>query len=125
MRHDDRHGAFLLLRDRLALDARVDLAVCKILHKLANVLLGEFLVLGKEGEFLILGDFLNSERRELVCVEVEIGGVLAKGFGVNGCEVNLALVLFRNGLELFGEGVPLFWGFGEDVRERKASLGCV
>jgi hypothetical protein len=55
------HWSFLLLRDRLGLDAGLDLAINKVLYKLAHVLIGEFG--SAEGELLILDGILDSEGR--------------------------------------------------------------
>lgn len=47
---------------------------------------------------------------------------MAKGFGVNGGEVDLALVLLGNRLEGFGERLALIGSVGEDVCERETGL---
>lgn len=94
---DDLDGPFLLLRDGLRLDARVDLAVHEVLDESADVLFGQLLALVK-GEFLVLDGLLNSEGGPLVGFKVQIARMSAKGFGVDGCEADYALVLFSNRL---------------------------
>ena len=121
MRHDDLDAAFLLLGDRLALHARRDLAVDKVLHESADFVMRHLLAL-VEGEFLVFDRFLDGKRGPLVGLEVEITGVGAKGFGIDGGEIDLAFVLLRDGLQGLGEGFALFRGFCEDVAEWNASL---
>ena len=102
VRDDDDDGAVLLLGDGLALDAGLHLAVDEVLHEFGNRFLAQFLVLRQEGEFLVLSDLLDGKGGELVGREVQVAGVGAEGFGVNRGEVDLALVLFGDGLELEG-----------------------
>lgn len=119
---NDGNGTFLLLRDRLTLDAGLNFAVYEVLSELANILGIELLVLWV-GELLVLLDFLDGKGRELVSFEVEVTGVGSKGLGVNGSEVDLALVLLSNGLHFKSEGVTLLGGFGEDVSQWDTGLG--
>ena len=58
---------------------------------------------------------LNGKCRVFADFEVEVAGVRTKGRGVNGREVDGALVLDGEGLQGVGEGGALFGGFGEDV----------
>ena len=65
---------------------------------------------------------LDSEGRVLADFEIQVAGVRAKGRGVNGGEVDGALVLNGEGFESVGEGGAFFWCFGEDVGEGDAGL---
>lgn len=119
--HHDLNGTFLLFRDGLGFDAGLDLAVNEVLDESTNVLLGQFLAL-VEGEFLVLDGFLDGEGGPFVDFEVEVAGVGAEGFGVDGGEADLALVLLGDRLQFGGQLVALFRGFGEDVGKGDASL---
>ena len=68
-----------------------------------------------ERELLVLDGFLNSEGWPFADVEVQVLGVLAEGFGVDGCEVDFAFVFFGDGLQFGDELLALFGGLGEDV----------
>lgn len=116
---DDCDGAVVGLGDGLRLDAGVDLAGEELVDEGANVLDVDLLVL-VVGELLVLLRLLDGERGPLVGLEVEVAGVLAKRLGVNGSEVDLALVLEGQGLELLGELLALLGGRGEDVGEGDA-----
>lgn len=118
---DNSDWAIVLFWDRLALDAGVNLARNKIINKLANLLVGE-LVLG-EGKLLVLLGVLDGESGPLADLEVEVTSVLTESLGVDGSEVDLALVLLCNLLEVLGDGLALLWGLSEDVSERKTRLG--
>lgn len=121
VRYDNFDAALLLLGNRLALDAGRDLAVNEILNESADFVMCNLLALVK-GEFLVLDSLLDCKGRPLVDFEVEVTGVGAERLGVNSCDVNLALVFLRDGLELFGEGGTLFGGFCEDIAEGNAGL---
>ena len=121
VRHYDRDGAVLLLGHGLALDARLDLARHVIVDKGADVLLGKLLGL-VEGELLVLGHILDGKGGPFVDLEVQIAGVSAEGAGVDGGEVDLALVLLGDGLQDVGKLFALLRGRGEDVCQRKTSL---
>jgi hypothetical protein len=114
--------AVLRLWDSLRLDRWIDLSIGKVINKLANVLRGDLLGL-VVWELLVLGGLLDGECGPLVSLEVKVASVLSEGLGVNGSEVDLALVLLSDGLELLGECVTLLCGLGEDVGERKTGLG--
>lgn len=114
MGDDNGHRAILALWNRLRLDAGVDLSSDKVVNKLAYVLLGQLLAL-VERKLLVLGDFLDGERGPLAEFEVQVATVLSEGLGVDGREVDLALVLFGDWLQFLGEGLALLGGFGEDV----------
>lgn len=122
--HNNSDWTLLLLWDRLALDRWLNLASNEVLEKLANLLLADRLGVTGVGvrELLVLGDVLDGEGGPLADLEVEVAGVLAKGGGVDGGEVDLALVLLSDGLEGVGERSALFGGLGEDVGERNAGL---
>ena len=119
--HDDSHGAILLLWDRLALDAGFELAADKLVTELANDLLSELLLL-VQGVFLSLDGILDGKGGPRANLEVEVLAVLAVGLCVEGGEVDLALVLLGDGLEVLGELLALFGGFGEDVGKGKVGL---
>ena len=124
LRHNNGHGTFLLLGDGLRFDAWLDFASHEVIDELANLLLAEVLdvSLFGERELLILLGVLDGERGPLADLEVEVASVLAEGLGVDGCEVDGALVLFSDGLEGFGERLALFGSLSEDVCERDAGL---
>jgi hypothetical protein len=67
-RNNHRHWSFLLLRDRLGLDAGFDIAINVVLHKLADVLLGDFR--SAEGELLILDSILDDKGRPFADLKV-------------------------------------------------------
>jgi len=121
MRNDDMDGTILRLRKGLRLDAGFNLAVYKVLDEGTNVLLGECLGL-VEGEFLVLNSFLDGECGPLVDLKVKVASVGTESFGVNGCEVDNALVLLSEGLEDIGEFFALFRGLGEDVGKGNTGL---
>ena len=62
--YNNLNGAFLLLWDRLRLDAWLDLSIDEILDERTNVFLGELLSL-VERVLLILDGFLDGESRPL------------------------------------------------------------
>lgn len=67
----------MLLWDGLRLDARLDLAINKVLNESANIVMCKLLVL-IEGELLILDGLLNGECGPLVDLQVQIAGVRAE-----------------------------------------------
>lgn len=107
-------GALLGLGDGLGLDAGLNLAGNEVVDELGNLVVGDLLLL-VEGELLVLGDLLDSERGELVGLEVQVAGVSTESLSINGGEVDLAAVLLSNGLESLGELLSLLGGLGEDV----------
>lgn len=119
--YNDLDGAFLLLGDRLRLDTRLNLAVNKVLNESSDILRGQLLAL-VVGVFLILDGLLDRKSGPFVDFEIQVAGVSAKGFGINGCEADSTLVLLCNWLELGRELFTLLWGFGEDVGKGNASL---
>jgi hypothetical protein len=86
-----RHWSFLLLRDRLRLDAGLNLAINIVLNKLAHVLLGD--LCSAEWELLILDGILNGEGRPLADLKIQVSGMCTKSFGINCRKVDFALVL--------------------------------
>lgn len=124
VRHDDGHGALLGLRDRLRLDAGLNLAIENVLDELANILgldlLG--LVVGILG--VLLG-VLDGKGRELFGVKVKVAGVGTEHLGVNGGDVDGTLVLLGDGLEVLGVLLTLLLGLGENVGQRNAGLEWV
>ena len=122
VRHNDGHRSLLLLRNGLALHARLDLAVDEVLDESANSLLGQFLAL-IERIFAVLDDILDGKGRELVGLKIEVAGVLTKIFSVDCRHVDNSLVLFGDGLQRFRQTFALFGSLGEDVGQRDAGLG--
>lgn len=118
---DDGYSSFLLLWHRLALHAGVKFALDELIHKGSNILLIDFLIL-RHGIFLILDGLLNGKGWPLAYFEVQILPVLSKGLGINGSNVDVALVFFRNWFELVNELLALLGGFGKDVGKWNASL---
>lgn len=113
-------GTLLGLRDRLRLDAGLNLASAELLNELGNVVVGDLLLL-VEGELLVLDNLLDGERGELVGLEVQVTGVSTESLGVDSGEVNLALELLSNGLEGIAELLALLLGLGEDVGKGNTS----
>ena len=98
MRYNDLDRAFIFLRDRLALDAGLDLPINEVLNKGSNLLLSKLLRLIKR-ELLILDSLLDGKGRPLVDFEVKITSVGAEGFRVNDSKVNLAFMFLCDGFE--------------------------
>ena len=113
-------GTLLGLGDGLRLDAGLDLASVELLNELGNAVVGDLLLL-VEGELLVLDNLLDSERGELVGLEVQVTGVSTESLGVNGSEVDLALVLLSDGLKSVSELLALLLGLREDVSKRDTS----
>ena len=88
---------------------------------MAHVLLRELLLL-VEGEFLVLDSLLNGKCGPNTVLEVQILRVRAKCFGVNGGQVDLALVLLGEGLEGLCELCALFLCLCEDVAKGEFGL---
>ncbi len=99
--YDNLNWAFLVLGDRFRLDTWLNLTINKFLDEYSDIFLGKLLALVK-GKFLILDGFLDGEGREFLGVEVEVAGVSAKRFGVNGGEVEFALMFDCQRLEGLG-----------------------
>lgn len=77
MGHDDGHVIVLLLRNRLALDAGLHLAINEILNEVTDFLLRKLLGL-IQGELLVLDGFLDGKGGPLVNFEVEVTSVGSK-----------------------------------------------
>lgn len=120
MRNNHLDWTILRLRDGLRLDARLDLAVHKVLNKGANGFLGDFLGLIKR-KLLVLDCLLNGKGRPLL-LQVEVASVSTEGLRINRGNVNYPLVLQSDRLQRLSELSALFWGFGENVRQGNASL---
>lgn len=105
--NDDGDWAILLLWNSLGLDAWLDLASNEIVNKLANCL-GSKLVGLVEWELLVLDSFLDGESWPLANLKVEVATVLSESLCVNSSEVDLALVLLSDLLEVLGKGLTLF-----------------
>ena len=71
MRNHNLHGPFLFLGNWLRLDAWLDLAVKEALHKGANVLLRDLLLL-VIGELLVLDDLLDGEGGPFAVLQIEV-----------------------------------------------------
>lgn len=75
--YNNLHWAFLLLGNRLGLDAWVNLAVNEVLDEFADVIVGDLHVL-VERKLLVLDGLLNGKRGPLVDFEVQITSVCAE-----------------------------------------------
>ena len=122
----DNHGGtrLLLLGNRLALDAGLNLALNELLNESADSLLADVLggtLLGVR-ELLVLGDVLDGESGPGADLKVKVAGVLAESGSIDGSEVDLSAVLLSDGLQVGGERLALLRGLGEDVGEGKARL---
>lgn len=91
MRHDDLDVTFLFFGDGLGFDAGFHLAVDEILDECGHVVVGEFFALIK-GEFLVLHRLLDGEGGPFVDFEIQVAGVGAEAFGVDGCEAEGSFV---------------------------------
>jgi hypothetical protein len=119
--HHDCDGSFLGFRNRLRLDAGLNLAIKNILDELPDVFGIDFLglvvrVLG------VLLRILDSESGECLRVKVEVSGMGTEHLSINCGDVNGSLVLFSNGLEFLGVLITLLLSLSEDVRERDTGL---
>jgi hypothetical protein len=121
MRNNNVNRSFLLLGNRFRLDAGFHLPVNESLDEFIDFTKGNLLAL-IIGKFLILDRLLDGESREPVSLEVKVGSVGTKGLGINGGEIDLALMLDGNGFELFSKGRTLFRGLCEDIRQGNTGL---
>ena len=112
--YHDLDRALLLLRNRLRLDAGVNLALHKLLDESADLVVRDFLGLVK-GEFLVLESLLDSKCGPFAIFEVEVTSVCAECLGINGGEAEDPLVLLCQWLEFNCQFSPLLWGFSEYV----------
>ena len=119
--HNDLNRAFLLLRNRLRLDAGGDLAIDEVLDECANVGVGKLLLL-IERKLLILDRLLDGESWPFAIFEIQVTGVCTESLGINGGEADNTLVLLCERLELSGQLSALLWGFREYVGQWDASL---
>ena len=119
--NDGGDRAFLGLRDRLGLDAGLNLAVEDILHELGDVLLDNLLVL-VVGELGVCLGVLDGEGGPLGGVEVQVSTVGTERLCVNGGHVKGTLVLLGDGLQGLSEFGTFLRSLREDVGERNASL---
>lgn len=113
--------AFLLLWDRLGLDAWFHRAVDVLLDESSNIVARNLLAL-VIGELLIFDGLLDSECRPFVNLQVQVASVCAECLGVNSGEAKHTLMFLSKGLEDLSEFSALFWGFCEDIGEWKSSL---
>jgi hypothetical protein len=119
--HHDCHRAVVRRRDRLALDARLDLARNEVIEELANRLLVDLLGL-VIGILLVALDVLDGECRPLVDFQVQVASMRTKCLSINSREVNLALVLLGDGLKIVCQFGTLLRRLGEDVCEWDTGL---
>jgi hypothetical protein len=114
-------GAIIGLGNGLGLDAGLDLSGKDILDEL-----GDFS--GHEGLGLVIrvllvgSGIVKSESRELLGIKVEVASMGTEGLGIDGRNVDLALELLSEGLEVGGVLVTLLLGLGEDVGKRNSGL---
>jgi hypothetical protein len=96
--YNDSDWALLFLGNRLALDARFDLASYEVFDELANLLLAKLfgISLRLVWELLVLRNILNSESWPFANFKVEIATMLTERLGVDCSEINLTLVLLSN-----------------------------
>ena len=118
--NDDGDGAVVGLGDGLGLDGGVDLASEEVLDEGADLLLVNLEVL-VVGELLVLVGALDGESGPCAGLEVEVASVLAESAGVDGSEVDGALVLDGKGLQVLSELLTLLSSLSEDVGKRNAS----
>jgi hypothetical protein len=117
-------GAIIGLGDGLGLDAGLNLSGKDILDEL-----GDFS--GHEGLRLVIrvllvgSGIVKGESRELLGIKVEVASMSTKGLGIDGRNVDLALELLSQGLEVGGVLVTLLLGLGENVGKRNSGLVAV
>lgn len=119
--HHDCDGSFLGFRNRLRLDAGLNLAIKNILNELPDFFGIEFpgLVVRVLGVLLRI---LDSESGECLRVKVEVSGVGTEHLGINCGDVDGSLVLLSNGLEVLCILITLLLGLSEDVCQRDTGL---
>jgi hypothetical protein len=122
--NDNGNWSILAFWNGLRFDAGLNSTRHKVVNKLSDILGAKLLGL-VERELLVLDSLLDSKCGPLANLKVEVSAVLAKGLGVNGSKVDLALVFLSDWLELLRQGFTLFWGFGEDVGEWETGLESV
>ncbi len=118
---DDLDGSGLFLGDRLGFDAGVDLAVDEVLDEGADLVVRDFFGLAK-GVFGVFDGVLDGEGGPFALFKVQISGVGAERFGVNGREVDDTLVLLGDWLQGLCEFCALLRGFGENIGEGDLGL---
>lgn len=119
--NNNSYRAFLSLRNGLGLNTGVNLAIENVLNELANFLSINLLGLIPR-ELGVLSGILDSEGREFLRVEVEIGSMGTKQLGVESSKVDLSTVLFSEGLEVSSKLLALLSGISEDIGQWDASL---
>ena len=119
--HNDLNRAFLLLWNRLGLDAGGDLAVHEVLDECANIVMCNLLVLVKR-KLLVLDRLLDGESWPFAIFEVQVASMCAESLSVNCGEANDTLVLLCERLKFSGQLSALLWGFSEYVGQWDASL---
>lgn len=113
VRNDDLDWAVVGFRDRLRLDARLDLACNKVIEELSDILLRNLFT--SERELLVLDSLLDGKRWEFAFWKVQVGGMSSVRLRVDGGEVYHALMLGGNGLEEVHKLGSFFWSLGEDI----------
>lgn len=119
--NNDRDRSLLCLRNRLGLDAGLNLSIENALDERADVLSIDFLGLVKR-VLGVLRRVLDGERWELLGVKVEGSGVSTKRFGIDRGDVNCSPVLLGNRSELLCELLSLLFRLRENVCQRNARL---
>ena len=119
---NDGDRTFLLLGDRLRLDAGLDLAIHVVLNELSDLFLGH---LGGrvEGELLVLAGILDGESGPFANLEVEVSSMSSKRLRIDGRKADNAFVLFSYGLQSLCKLRSFFGGLGKNIGEGNASLG--
>ena len=82
MRYYNLDRTLVFLRDRLALDTRLNLPINKILNEIPNLLLSKLLCLIKR-ELLVLDGLLDGKGWPFVDFEIQITSVGPEGFCIN------------------------------------------
>jgi hypothetical protein len=123
VRHNYCHWSVILLRNGLGFDSRLNFAINVIFDELADMLFAD--LASGEWELQILDSVLNGKGGPLADLEVQVGSVQAERLCVDGGEVDLALMLLRQALQLFGQRGTFLRCLSENVGEWDAGLGLL
>ncbi len=121
VRNHHMHRSFLLLRNGFRLDGWLNLALKHILDELANIFLGDLLVL-VEGVLQVLDSLVNCESRELVDLEVQVASVRTVSLSINGGNRNGTPVLLSHWPQHVCKLSSLLRSLGKDIGKRNAGL---
>ncbi len=121
VRNHHMHWSFLLLRNGFRLDGWLNLALKHILDELANIVLGDLLVLIK-GVLQVLDSLVNGKSRELIDLEVQIASVRTVSLGINGGNRNGTPVLLGHWPQHFCKLSSLLRSLSKDIGKGNAGL---